>query len=518
METLRARPPGWVRKHWDRIRLYARWWVSVGWRSPRAWRGLLLFGVFFAIALAVFRQPLGDWLWPEPRIQQLLDRGNLALARGHLTAADGSGARELFQAAAALDRDRGDAQLALARTGAAALDRAREAMRRADYPRARQALALARELQMPQAETSPIADQLRLRERDNAGVERLLQQAQAAQAQGHLDDGEDSALPLYQRVLARQPDRLQALEGREDALSDLLLQARSLTTAGDVVAAAGRVRRVQGYDPGHFDLPATQAALSVALEQRRRRAARDLARLRLAAATEGFQQVLQASPDDVGARHGLEAVAAAQAREAMRLAADFKFAEAAAALDQARRLAPASAEVATAQQAMVRARQAQHAMESPLAPAERERRVRLLLTQMETAATRGHWLVPPGNSAYDKYKAVQALAPRDPRVRHAGQRLVPAARQCLEQNLRDNRLRAARTCLEAWQVLAPGGDGLATARRRLAQRWIAVGSERLGAGDAGFAQQALAQARELDATTPEIAAFAERLGSVSPPR
>lgn len=503
-------------KAWDSIRLYGRWWVASGWRSGRVWRGILLGVVALAIVLTILRRPLAEWWWPESRIQQLLDQGNVALAQGHLSAADGSGARERFEAAAALDRDRSDVHLALARTGAAALTSARDALAHGDYAAAHRALALARELQMPQQETDRILLQLRDRERDRAGVDGLLRQAQAAQRAGHLDDGDDSALPLYRRVLALQPDRLQALEGREDALSDLLQRVRVQAGRGDVAAAAQQLQRVQSYDPGHVDLPATQSALSVALEQRRAQAARDLARKRTAAAAEGYRQVLQAVPDDVLAQRGLDTVMATYARDASRLAADFKFSDAEAALSQARDLNPGAVEVAAAQQAIARAQQVQRAMGSELAPAQRERQLRTLLTQMEAAEARGQWLLPPGNNAYDKFKAAQALAPRDPRVRSAAQRVLPAARQCLEENLRENRLRAARSCLDAWQALAPADSALPAARRRLAQRWIAVASERLGAGDAAFAVQALAQAQQLDARAPEIAAFAERLRSVSP--
>ncbi len=516
METRQAKHQGLVITAWDRIRLYVRWWVAYGWRSPRVWRGLLVAGLVLAIALTVFRRPLAEWLWPEPRIQQLLEQGNRALAQHRLSAADGSGARELFETAAALDPDRSDVQAALVRTGNAALAAAREALGRADYVTAKQALALARELQMPQADTERIAAQLREREHDRAGVESLLQRAQAAQAQGRLDEGADSALPLYQRVLALQPDRTLALEGREDALSDLLLRARKLGASGQVAAAAEQLQRVQSYDPGHFDLPAAQAALSSALEQRRSRAERDLARNRLSAAEEGFRQVLQIAPEDAAAQQGMESLATVHAREAARLAADFDFLAAEVALARARGLSPASADVVAAQQALARARQAHRAMESGIAPAERERRVRALLLQLEAAEANGQWLVPPGNSAYDKFKAAQAIAPRDPRVRKAGQRLLPAAQKCLEDNLRDNRLRAARACLDAWQALAPTGNGLPGARRRLAQRWIAVGSERLGAGDAGFALQALAQARELGAGDTEMAEFERRLRSLTP--
>ncbi|MCC4593427.1 hypothetical protein LL974_20060, partial [Xanthomonas campestris pv. cannae] len=68
------------------------------------------------------------------------------------------------------------------------------------------------------------------------------------------------------------------------------------------------------------------------------------------------------------------------------------------------------------------------------------------------------------------------------------------------------------------RALAPGGNGLVTARRRLAQRWLAVGDERLSGGDAAFARQALQRARAIDPATPELAAFERRLRSLSPGR
>ncbi len=45
------------------------------------------------LTVVVLRKPLADWLWPDTRIQQLLQRGDAALARGQLSAANGSGAR-----------------------------------------------------------------------------------------------------------------------------------------------------------------------------------------------------------------------------------------------------------------------------------------------------------------------------------------------------------------------------------------------------------------------------------------
>lgn len=499
----------------DTLRLYGRWWVARGWNSPRAWRSIGLGVAALALLLTLLRQPLADWFWPETRIQQLLDDGRRALAQGRLTAPDGDGARELFAAAAALDPDRRDVQDALVQTGQAALAQARRQMGAGQLAAARTSLELARQLQAPSAEIEQIERALQHGSREQDGVEQLLRDAEAAHLAGSLDDGPDSALPLYQRVLAVQPDRMQALEGRDDALSDLLARASGDANEGRLADAAALLQRVERYDPGHAELPAAKAALNAALEQRARQGERELARGRLAQAAESFQKVL-AVGEDAAARRGLQRIAVAQAQEATRLASDFHFGQAEAALAQARALAPDSTEVATAEQAVQRARDARQSMETPLSNAERERRLKRLLAQLQEAEAREQWLLPPGSSAYDRFKAAQALAPQDVRVRRAAARIQPAARQCMEDNLRGNRLRAARTCLDAWQALAPSDPALAPAHRRLAQRWLAVGSERLGMGDTAFAAQALQQARQIDPGTPEIHAFAERVRSAGP--
>ncbi|MGE8279822.1 MAG: hypothetical protein ACN6O2_05245 [Stenotrophomonas sp.] len=510
MENWRQRGQQGLETLGDKLRLYGRWWVARGWNSPRAWRAIAIGVLALSIVLALFRQPLADWLWPESRIQMLLDAGNKALAQGRLSAEDGSGARELFEAAAALDPDRSDVRQALARTAQAALQRARQALAKGDYAGCEQALQLAHRLQAPSADIDRINQELHGLQRGQGSVEDLLLQAEAAQAQGRLDDGDDSALPLYQQVLAIQPDRMQALEGRDEALADLLMQANRAVENGQLQAAAEGLRRVERYDAGHAELPAAKALLNAALEQHRLQGERALARGRLDAAADAFEQVV-AVAEDPAARQGLERVAHLQAQEATRLAGDFQFEQAAHALQRARRLAPDSAEVAAATQTVERIRNARRSMDTGLPAGERERRLKTLLKQLQDAEAREQWLLPPGSSAYDRFKAAQALAPQDPRVKRAAARIQPAARACMEDNLRANRLRAARTCLDAWQALAPGDSSLATARRRLAQRWIAVGSERLGSGDIAFAQQALLQAQEIDAATPEITGFSERV-------
>ena len=55
------------------------------------------------------------------------------------------------------------------------------------------------------------------------------------------------------KVLSLQPDRTDAIEGREDALADLLQQARGLLDAGKSRRSRDAHRRRRGYDAGHVD-------------------------------------------------------------------------------------------------------------------------------------------------------------------------------------------------------------------------------------------------------------------------
>ncbi|SDQ41675.1 hypothetical protein SAMN05428982_1035 [Pseudoxanthomonas sp. CF385] len=490
------------------------------WRERRYWRWGAAVALMLVVLLVVFRRPMADVLWPETRVQALLDQAGRALAEGRLDADDGTGARQLYEAAQALDTDRNEAAIGLRRVAQDALRQAAAALVQNRFEDARDRLALARDLQVPRAQADAFAARLRAREAEHAGLDGVLQAATQAHEAGRLVGSEDAALPLYQRVLALQPARLEALEGREDALSDLLQEAGRHLARNEPGQAAALIAEAQTFDAGHVDLPQAQAALATALESRRRAAARDIARGRLAPARAAYEAVLAAVPDDAAARQGLEQVGVAHAALAERQAADFRFDEARQELAQARALAPQSVRVTQAEQAVVRAEQARGRLGTVLPTRERDRRMQVLLAAMAQAEAQGQWLTPPGESAYDKLRAAQALAPDAPAVKQAAARLLPAVRTCYEDELRANRIRRAQACQQAWQTLQPRDAGLADARRRLAEKWIAVGSERLGAGDIAFASQALDEARRLDATVSGLEDFQARvrLAQAPPPR
>ena len=131
-------------------------------RAPRAslaqrvgswdWRWILAVLLLVVVLLLVLRQPLANWLWPQTRAERLHERAARALVQGKLTATDGTGARELYSAALALDPDRADARAGLDRVGQAALAQARTAISRRQFAQAHEALRLAEELTVPRAQ------------------------------------------------------------------------------------------------------------------------------------------------------------------------------------------------------------------------------------------------------------------------------------------------------------------------------------------------------------------------------
>jgi hypothetical protein len=482
---------------------------------PR-WMSPVLVAIAVALGLLLlFRRPLADRIWPETRAQELRAQAAQALAQGRLSAADGSGARELYAAALAMDPDRNEAREGLMQVAQAALARARTEIAAGRFDDAHRDLALARALSVPRAPADAVAALLREREAARAGITQLLARAARARAEHRIDGAADAALPLYQRVLALQPERVEALEGREDALADLLQQARQALARGELPAAAAMIAAARGYDAGHGDLPGAEAALARAFEQACQQADGERRRGRLERAVDGYRALLAIDAGDAAARQGLQQVGVAWARRADRLASDFRFADAADALDRARALAPTDAAVVAAVRHVERAQQAKARLGSTLAPAERGRRVRRLLADAAAAEARGDLLAPPGDSAFDKLRAARAIAPDDAAVRRASARLLPAARECFERELRGNSLGRADACLDAWQVLDGGSATVARARRRLAERWLAFGDERLAAGELQRAASALAAARASDPATPGLDAFAQRLRAAS---
>lgn len=485
------------------------------WRAlPRGWRIAVLsvFAVLLLgfLAAVLFRQRIGGWIWPDPRAEALRTQAGVALATGRLSVADGTGARELYEAALALQPDQVEAREGLSRVALAALAQAESHAGAGREAQARMALRLARELDAPKAGIEAAEALLRMDDAAQAGIGALLAAAESAHAAGHLQDGVDAALPLYQRVLALQPRNQRAVEGREDVLSDLLQPVPGLLARGDLADAAARVHAAERFDPGHVDLPASRAGLARALEQRVARIRQSLAGKQHARAAEACVALRDIDPAAIPAECA-SVVVDGLLHDAGTATADFHFEEATKLLALTERLDADPLRVDAARRRLQVARAgAAHLPRLAMSPRTKAK-VRDLLAQADKARARGDWLTPPGESAWDRLREARALAPADPTVQGALQGMLPAARDCNATALRDNNLGLAQVCLEAWRQLAPGDAASSLAQRRLAERWLAIADERLGAGEIAAAARALARARALDAAVPGLQALQQRL-------
>lgn len=465
----------------------------------------------------VFRGSISTWLWPDSRSEELQLQADAALQAGRLTAEDGSGARELFEAALALKPDQVQAREGLARVALAALERAGRQIDQNRYTAARADLELAQALNAPREKVDAILAALQEHQAGSGGLDELLARAAAARAAGRLDQDEAAALPLYQRALAMQPRNQRAVEGREDALTDLLLPAQAALERGDVQAVAGLLARAQRFDAGHVDLPALQAGLAQLVEARAQR-------VDVLVGKQSFERAAALCVELRGLQDS-SAMPAACTTELMdglvaratRLAADFDFAGSEQLLATATELIADDPRLREARKHLAQARQGAAKLPDAHRPNRRDMaKVQTLLVDAATAQARGDWITPPGDSAWDKLLAARALAPDDARVRRALAALKPAARTCQSDALRDNRLRESQACLDVWRQLDPLDRDLPQARQRLAQRWVAIGDQRLERGEIDAAMQAAEQARLLDPAMPGLAELARRLRLAQP--
>ena len=112
-------------------------------RPPRGWGwAVAAGGVLVVSALAIGPRLVDRW-WPGSDAAALRVRADRALQDGRLSMADGSGARELYEAALALQPDQVEAREGLARVARAALADARAKAAAGQAAQARIALVAA---------------------------------------------------------------------------------------------------------------------------------------------------------------------------------------------------------------------------------------------------------------------------------------------------------------------------------------------------------------------------------------
>jgi tetratricopeptide (TPR) repeat protein len=502
------------------------------------------------IVLAVVVVGVIGWLWshqamlsgmlPQTQLNALLARADTAYSAGNLAGGPES-ARDLYEAARALDPDNEHALTGLQNVGHAELDRAQAALKKRDYAAARSALEEARSLLGGGAAVEGMDKALAKAVLQTSNVDVLINQARAALANGDIG-GPDGAAALFGKVLAGDPHNAVARHGM-DQIGDLLAtRIQGQLGGNDLAGARQTLSNLAGLLPRYSQLPTLRTSVAAAERdsdsQRDQYLDKGQAYLRAGKVTgtgddnaeAQFKAALKVDPDNDKAKAGLGQVAGALIVQANAAMESGQVQDAKKLLDAAAELAPKSADLAAARSrlaasetrqepgpahrangngsvATAKADQAPEASAppppAPLTPMQ-SAKVARLVARARSAARKGDIMLPPGDSAYDLYRAALGID-GDNDEAQAGLRGLPeVTRAQFDQAVREDNLDHAHDMLATLEQLDPGDPAMPTMRHRLGSAWLDRADHYVGLGELAAARTALQEAQRLVPQDPRI--------------
>ncbi len=510
-------------------------------RAPsrlRSWLWPLLTILVVAIlALAWVNQDRLRALLPRTHLNSMLVHADQALAAGHLEGSDGTSARELYARVLQQEPDNSHALRGLHQVGEAELARASSAIKAGHDDAAARHLANARRLLGGGAGVEKVAHALQAARHPPEHNAATIERARKALAAGKIT-GPQGAAALYRQVLKGDPDNAVARHGLGKAGDQLAARADAALDQGDLATAAALVGELGQSLPHDGDLPALRARLSQA-----RQASRDAIQAHLQKgqaylrqghftgnggdnALAEFQAVLQLDPDNQQAQDGRKQVAQALVLRATAALDSQDAVQARSLLDQATKLAPHLPDLALARSRLAAmappsgAKDTDAASSSaatdtvtahpPLSPLQQVE-IRQLVKRARNAADAGHFMLPPGDSAYDLYREALTIDANNAAARRGLQALPDAVSQRFDQALAAHRLQQAGEYLDTLRSLDPGGERARPLGKRLADAWLDRAQAHLDEGDHQAARKALDAARRINPDDARIKVLAVRL-------
>ncbi|HKT42637.1 MAG TPA: hypothetical protein VJQ86_09835 [Rhodanobacteraceae bacterium] len=461
-------------------------------------------------------------LLPQTQLNSLLTRADKAYAEGKLSGSPES-ARDLYEAARALDPDNEQALTGLQNVGHSELVRAQAALTQGDYASARTSLEEARSLLGGGADVTAVDQALAKAVLHNANVGVLIDQARAALANGRID-GDDGAAALFGKVLAGDPHNAVARHGMNQVGDALASRIQTQLGNGDRAGARQTLTRLSGLLPGYSQLPTLRANIAAAGRaadaQRDQYLAQGQADLRAGKMTGSgndnaeaqFKAALAADPGNAAAQAGLGQVAEALVVQANAAIDAGHARDAKNLLDQAAALAPKSADLAAARSRLHAGRNAPtvaaaSAPAVPAAPAltpEDSAKLAQLVANAKAAARRGDIMLPPGNCAYDLYRAALGIDGNNAEAQAGLRDLPEVTRQQFRRALREDNLDKAHDMLGTLEQLDPGDPAAPSMRHGLGSAWLDRADHYVGLGELGAARAALREAQRLVPDDPRI--------------
>ena len=460
-------------------------------------------------------------LLPKTELNDLITRGQKALAEGKLVGTQGDSARELFQAARTLDGDNDMARQGLNKVGQRLVERASAAVTRNDFAAARSDLAAATDVLGGGAEIEELKARLHAAETRNTQSAELLERGEQALAAGHLL-GSGSAAEAYQKVLDADGANGLAISGLKKVGEALAKQARDAIAAGNNDLANQRVGELAQLSPNHPAIPELRAALAnqradnnQALEQQLARAEAQQRAGRIQGddgALALFEAALKRDPNSTRAKNALRRIAQGLVVQANAALDDNNTTQADKLLQQAE---GAAADLPDLRAAKSRLRETREQLDigkqHQAQAASSDPRAQTLLDEADKAMAAGNLILPPGDSAWDKYRAVTRIDGNNAKA-FAGLNRIPArAKELFEQALKDNTPFKARAYIDAVTQADPGDAAAPSMKERLANALLDQAEARLGQNQPAEAGRALKAARELAPSNPRLAPLEAKL-------
>jgi tetratricopeptide (TPR) repeat protein len=509
------------------------------------------------IMLAVVLVGVIGWLWshqamlsgmlPQTQLNALLARADTAYSAGNLAGGPDS-ARDLYEAARGLDPDNEHALTGLQNVGHAELDQAQAALKKRDYAAARSSLEEARSLLGGGAAVDVMDQALAKAVLQTSNVDVLINQARSALANGHID-GPDGAATLFGKVLAGAPNNAVARHGM-DQIGDLLAtRIQGQIGSSDLAGAKQTLSNLAGLLPRYSQLPTLRAAVAAADRdsdsQRDQYLDKGQAYLREGKisgtgddnAEAQFKAALKADPGSDQARAGLGQVAQALIVQANAAMESGQSQDAKTLLDDAAALAPKSADLAAARSrlaasesrpapepaeratahtdvATIEADQEPEASvpppPAPLTPMQ-SAKVARMVARAKSAARKGDIMLPPGDSAYDLYRAALGID-GDNVEAQAGLRALPeVTRAQFDQAVREDNLDHAHDMLATLEQLDPADPATPAMRHRLGSARLDRADHYVGLGELAAARTALQEAQRLVPQDPRLSQVDARI-------
>jgi cellulose synthase operon protein C len=489
-----------------------------GWaKNERSWLMPMLIVVVLAVIGGLwFNQNRLRGLVPRTDFDDVLHRAQVALQQGHLDGTDGTSARELFEAARALEPDNDAARQGLNDVGRAEIARADAALQGGRLDEAEQALTNARELLGGGSDVDRLSQEIAKAQVASGETSNLVTQAQQALSDGKLE-GPDGAATLYQRVLTADPDNAVARHGLDQVGDAMAAQIQKALAANDIATASTGIDHLAALLPNYSQLPTLRASLS-AQQTQASGALTDAINQGNDALRAGrvvgdgddtalahFKAALAIDPNNAQAKAGLGQVAEALVVQANAAIDSGDTDQAKQLLAEAQTFAPNSADLIAARARLgqpATAAPAQNDNTAPTTPSVtltplQQARVEHMVQQASIAEQRGDIMSPPGDCAYDLYRGALAIDGNNQAALEGLQGLSGRVQQQFNQALNAGNLNKANNLFDALSNLSPGDAGLLPSRQRLTDAWLDLAEQQLDSGDRNNAAMSLEQGRKL---------------------